>query len=201
MSAGGSSPQLPRTAECVIVGGGVIGCSLAYHLARGGLKPLVVERATLGSGSTARGAGGVRQQFSTEVNVRVGMMSRRMLERFPDEIGATADLRQIGYLFLATSDEEAAQFEGVIAQKKAVGSLRIDGGDGSVVPEQQRGNGSGIDERPCCGSHRLGLSLRRWGVDEVPELRYYGITPMPVTAPGELKYPIGAGFLAVTFAA
>jgi len=121
VSAGGSSPHLPRTAECVIVGGGVIGCSLAYHLARGGMKPLVVERATLGSGSTGRGAGGVRQQFSTEVNVRVGMMSRHMLERFSEEIGATADLRQMGYLFLATTEEEAEQFRRNVDMQRRVG--------------------------------------------------------------------------------
>jgi sarcosine oxidase, subunit beta len=70
---------LPPAAECVIVGGGVVGCSLAYHLARGGIKPVLLERGSLGEGSTARCAGGVRQQFSTEVNVRVGMLSRRML--------------------------------------------------------------------------------------------------------------------------
>jgi sarcosine oxidase subunit beta len=116
-----SSTTPPRSAECVIVGGGVVGCSLAYHLARGGMKPLLLERSSLGEGSTARGAGGVRQQFSTEVNVRVGMLSRRMLERFPEEIGATADLRQIGYLFLATTDEEAAQFARNVEMQHRVG--------------------------------------------------------------------------------
>ena len=111
----------PSTAECVIIGGGVVGCSLAYHLARGGMKPLVLERGALGEGSTARGAGGVRQQFSTEVNVRVGMLSRQMLERFPEEIGSSADLRQIGYLFLATTEEEAAQFARNVAMQQRVG--------------------------------------------------------------------------------
>ena len=111
----------PRTAECVIVGGGVVGCSLAYHLARGGMKPVLLERGGLGEGSTARNAGGVRQQFSTEVNVRVGMLSRRMLQRFPEEIGSTADLREIGYLFLATTDEEAAQFVRNVDMQHRVG--------------------------------------------------------------------------------
>ncbi|HEV3124858.1 MAG TPA: FAD-binding oxidoreductase [Candidatus Dormibacteraeota bacterium] len=102
--------ELPASAECVIVGGGVVGCSLAYHLARGGMCPVLLERGELGAGSTARGAGGVRQQFSTAVNVRVSRMSRAMLERFEEETGATAALRQIGYLLLATTDAEAAQF-------------------------------------------------------------------------------------------
>ena len=111
----------PRTADCVIIGGGVVGCSLAYHLARAGMRPLLLERGSLGEGSTARGAGGVRQQFTTAINVRIGMMSVRMLERFPEEIGATADLRQIGYLFLATTAEEQAQFGRNVAMQQAIG--------------------------------------------------------------------------------
>jgi sarcosine oxidase subunit beta len=116
-----STSTLPSSAECVIVGGGVVGCSLAYHLARGGMRPLLLERGGLGEGSTARNAGGVRQQFSTEVNVRVGMLSRRMLQRFPEEIGSTADLREIGYLFLATTEEEAEQFARNVAMQHRVG--------------------------------------------------------------------------------
>ena len=129
----------PRTAECVIVGGGVVGCSLAYHLARGGMKPVLLERGALGEGSTARNAGGVRQQFSTEANVRVGMLSVRMLERFPEEIGVSADLRQIGYLFVASTEEEAAQFAGNVAMQHAVGlsEVRLLDVDGvrEIVPE------------------------------------------------------------------
>jgi len=117
----GSTPELPSSAECVIVGGGVVGCSVAYHLASWGMKPLLLERETLGSGSTARCAGGVRQQFSTEVNVRVGMLSRRMLERFPEEIGAGAAFRKIGYLFLATTAQEAAQFRRNVEMQQRVG--------------------------------------------------------------------------------
>jgi sarcosine oxidase subunit beta len=119
-----SSP--PRSAECVIIGGGVVGCSLAYHLARGGMTPVLLERGALGEGSTARNAGGVRQQFSTEVNVRVGMLSRRMLQRFPEEIGSTADLREIGYLFLASTDEEAAQFAANVEMQHRVGLREVE---------------------------------------------------------------------------
>jgi sarcosine oxidase subunit beta len=121
-----SSAAVPSSAECVIVGGGVVGCSLAYHLARGGMAPLLLERGSLGEGSTGRCAGGVRQQFSTEVNVRVGMLSRRMLERFPEEIGSTADLREIGYLFVATSEDEAAQFARNVEMQHRAGLTEVE---------------------------------------------------------------------------
>ncbi|MDQ6848127.1 MAG: FAD-binding oxidoreductase [Candidatus Dormibacteraeota bacterium] len=112
---------LPPSAECVIIGGGVVGCSLAYHLARAGVKPLLLERGDFGSGSTARGAGGVRQQFATEINVRIGMLSRQLLENFEAEVGATADLRLVGYLFVASSDEQMAQLARNVAMQQAVG--------------------------------------------------------------------------------
>ncbi|HEY8755176.1 MAG TPA: FAD-binding oxidoreductase [Candidatus Dormibacteraeota bacterium] len=112
---------LPASAECVIVGGGVVGCSLAYHLARAGVRSLLLERGDLGAGSTARGAGGVRQQFSTEINVRVGMLSRQLLERFEDEVGVTADLRSIGYLFVATETTQMEQFARNVEMQHAVG--------------------------------------------------------------------------------
>ena len=114
-------PVLPAGAECVVVGGGVVGCSLAYHLARAGMRPVLLDRGDFGSGSTARNAGGVRQQFSTEVNVRVGMLSRRLLERFDEEVGASADLRQIGYLFVATEPGHLVQIERNMAMQHAAG--------------------------------------------------------------------------------
>jgi sarcosine oxidase subunit beta len=113
--------ELPSAAECVIIGGGVVGCSLAFHLARTGMKPLLLERGDLGAGSTARCAGGVRQQFSTEINVRVGMLSRRLLEDFDDEVGATADLRQVGYLFVATSAVQMDQLAANVEMQHRVG--------------------------------------------------------------------------------
>src|ERR1700688_3188464 len=113
--------ELPPSAECVIVGGGVVGCSLPYHLARSGVRPLLLERGDFGAGSTARNAGGVRQQFSTEVNVRVGMLSRQLLERFPDEVGSTADYRPIGYLFVATDPDQRRRLEGNVAMQRGAG--------------------------------------------------------------------------------
>ncbi len=103
-----------ETADVVVVGGGVMGCSLAYHLARRGVDVVLLERLQLGSGSTARNAGGVRQQFSSEVNVRLGMRSVAMLSRFEEEIGVPADFRQVGYLMLLTRPPEVADFRGLL---------------------------------------------------------------------------------------
>src|SRR5450759_4261942 len=118
--------DLPGSAECVIVGGGVVGCSLAYHLARDGMRPLLLERGEFGAGSTARCAGGVRQQFATEVNVRVGILSRELLERFEEETGSTADLRQIGYLLVATTDAQMAQFERNVEVQRRAGLTDVE---------------------------------------------------------------------------
>src|SRR5207249_829334 len=81
-----------------IVGEGVMGCSLAFYLARQGRSVIVIDRGRIGQGATAACAGGIRAQFSTEVNIRIGMEAKRVLSRFADETGATADFRQVGYL-------------------------------------------------------------------------------------------------------
>ncbi|MDQ6692128.1 MAG: FAD-binding oxidoreductase [Candidatus Dormibacteraeota bacterium] len=110
-----------ESADVVIVGGGVMGCSLAYHLATRGIDVLLLERGQLGSGSTARNAGGVRQQFSTEVNVAIQMRSVRMLERFQDEIGVPADFHQVGYLILLTTEADAAAFRDLVSMWHRLG--------------------------------------------------------------------------------
>ncbi len=77
--------DLPRTADVVIIGGGVMGTSTAYHLARKGVKNVVlIEREPFfGTMSTGQCAGGIRHQFSSEINIRFSIESIRMLERFP----------------------------------------------------------------------------------------------------------------------
>lgn len=104
--SGGAAP----TADAVVVGGGVIGCSVAYHLARAGLRVTLCERAELGAQSTGRCAGGVRQQFSSEANVRVQRLSVELLKRFPEEIGSPCEFRQIGYLLLLSTPEQVDSF-------------------------------------------------------------------------------------------
>src|SRR5712691_11864617 len=94
--------------KVVIIGAGVIGCSIAYHLASRGVRNVrVVDRAgDFGAGSTPRATGGFRSQFGTEVNVRLSMLSREKLLRFEDEIGVDSGYRQYGYLFMARTPNE-----------------------------------------------------------------------------------------------
>jgi sarcosine oxidase subunit beta len=99
-----------ETADVVIAGGGIMGCALAYQLSKRGVDVLLLEREALGSQSTGKCAGGVRQQFSTEANVRVQRMSVKMLEAFEAETGHTADFRQIGYMFLLTQPQQVEDF-------------------------------------------------------------------------------------------
>lgn len=93
------------------MGAGVMGCSLAFHLVRGGVSPVVVlEKAAIGQGATAACAGGIRAQFSTEVNIRIGMEAKRVLAAFSAETGQDADFRPVGYLFLLATVEERQAF-------------------------------------------------------------------------------------------
>jgi sarcosine oxidase, subunit beta len=106
----------------VIVGGGVVGTSIAFHLAEAGVEDvLLVEQAELGSGSTAKGAGGVRAMFSDELNVRIGMRSLEAWGAFGERPGAEIDLRRVGYLFLLSSPEEVTQFERSIEMQNRLG--------------------------------------------------------------------------------
>jgi len=86
-----------------------MGCSLAYHLTALGRKPLLLERGQLGGGSTGRCAGGVREQFSTAINIRLGQRSIELLKEFLDTTGTDPQYQPIGYLLLATADAQAKE--------------------------------------------------------------------------------------------
>jgi len=87
-----------------------MGCALAYQLSKRSVDVMLLERETLGSQSTGKCAGGVRQQFSAEGNVRLQRMSVGILERFEHEVGHPADFRQIGYLFVLTQPQQVEDF-------------------------------------------------------------------------------------------
>ena len=93
--------------DIVILGAGVIGASVAYHLARRGCSVTVLDRAPdFGGGSTAKATGGFRAQFDNETEVRLSMRAREKLLAFPDEIGCDSGYRPRGYLFLACSEDD-----------------------------------------------------------------------------------------------
>ena len=105
-----------------MIGGGVMGAAALYYLAELGCeRPVLIERETLGSGSTGRCAGGVRTLFSDELNVRIGLESIRRLERFEDETGQLLDLRLSGYLFLLAERAEAERFADDLALQAELG--------------------------------------------------------------------------------
>jgi sarcosine oxidase subunit beta len=114
--------SLARTASVVVIGGGVVGCSIAYHLAaRGVTDVLVVERETVGSGTTSKAAGGIRAQFPTETEIRFSLESIRVFERFEDEFGVDPGYRKIGYLFLISDPADLRGFETRIALQRRLG--------------------------------------------------------------------------------
>jgi sarcosine oxidase, subunit beta len=107
-----SKGPVPQRAEIVIVGGGVMGLAIAYYLARRGLEDVVViERGYLAEGASGRNGGGVRQQWSTEINIRLMQESVELCRRFAVDLGVNVWFRQGGYLFLARSAAEVARLE------------------------------------------------------------------------------------------
>jgi sarcosine oxidase subunit beta len=118
-----SSDDPPRTADAVVVGGGVMGASTAYHLAHKGLRDVVLleREPQLGAMSTGACAGGIRHQFATETNVLLSIESIRMLERFPEEPGQEVGLRLCGYLFLLTDPADVEKFRENVALQHRLG--------------------------------------------------------------------------------
>jgi len=117
-------PYSKAYADAVVIGGGIIGASIAYHLAcqKPG-KVILLERETLlGTGSTGRCAGGFRCQFSTEINVRLSLLSIPRILAFQDELDWPVDVHQNGYLFLLTRPEEVSAFHTSIALQNRLGA-------------------------------------------------------------------------------
>jgi sarcosine oxidase subunit beta len=111
-----------ESADVVIVGGGAIGASAAFHLARLGVTDvLLLERDALASGSTSKAAGGIRTQFADELNVRIALRSLDEFERFEELTGADIFFRQHGYLFLLDRDEDATAFRTALALQHSLG--------------------------------------------------------------------------------
>jgi sarcosine oxidase subunit beta len=115
--------MVPRAADVVIIGGGIMGASTAYHLALRGQKNILLleKEEFFCQGATGRCAGGVRYQFSTEINVRLSLQSLPMLERFKDEIGQEINFRKCGYLFVLTRPEDVKTFRHSLELQQGLG--------------------------------------------------------------------------------
>jgi sarcosine oxidase, subunit beta len=102
-----------QTAEVVIIGGGIVGASIAWHLTEAGCRDvLIVERDThQGKGSTGKSMGGVRAQFATPVNIQMSLYSIPFYASFEDRLGSPCDYRPQGYMFVATSPKHLAYLE------------------------------------------------------------------------------------------
>ena len=115
--------EIPSKADIVIIGGGVMGASTAYHLAVRGVKNIVLlERDEFfGQGATGRCAGGVRYQFGTEINIRLSIASLPMTERFKDETGQDVNYRKCGYIFVLTHEKDVAEFQSNLRLQNSLG--------------------------------------------------------------------------------
>src|SRR5262245_50460055 len=116
---------IPDTAEVVVIGGGVMGASTAYHLAKRGVQNIVLlEREHFfGLGATGRCAGGIRHQFATEINIRLSLHSLRMLDELEAETGQPALVRKCGYLFVLTDPGDEAAFRRNVALQHRLGVM------------------------------------------------------------------------------
>jgi len=104
--------KMKSKAEVVIIGGGVTGCGIAYNLAKKGLTDVVlVEKNYLASGATGRCGGGIRQQFTTEWNIKLAMESVKKFEKMNEELGIDIEYEQGGYLIIAVEENEVKEFK------------------------------------------------------------------------------------------
>ena len=122
-----------QTADVVLIGGGIVGSSIAYHLVAAGCRNvLVIERETSqGKGSTGKSMGGVRAQFSTPVNIQMSLYSIPFYATFEERLGYPCDYRPQGYLFCATNEKHLAYLRANYEKQVAMGlrNVRLMSGD------------------------------------------------------------------------
>lgn len=111
-----------ESAEVVIVGGGAVGASTAFHLTELGITDvLLLERDTLASGSTSKSAGGIRAQFADELNIRIALDSIAEFAAFEERTGAAIDFVHAGYVFLLDNELDAGRFREALTLQARLG--------------------------------------------------------------------------------
>ncbi len=167
-----------RTAGAIVIGGGAMGASTAYHLAAAGVEDvLLLEReAAFGLGSTGRCAGGFRHQFSSEVNVRLSLESIRMIRSFSEEHGLPLDVHVDGYLFLVRDETSWADYQAAAEMQRRLGArvelldaadcaalipgLVVDGVIGATFgPDDGLADPSGLTNGYAVAARRAGATL------------------------------------------
>src|SRR5258708_16497350 len=124
-----------QTTEVAILGGGIVGSSIAYHLTEAGCNDiLVIEREpSQGKGSTGKSMGGVRAQFSTPVNIQMSMYSIPFYAGFEERLGLPCDYRSQGYLFCATTKSHLAYLRANYEKQTALGLKNVRLLDGAEI--------------------------------------------------------------------
>src|SRR5882757_5630186 len=116
-----------RTADVAIIGGGIVGSSIAYHLVAAGCKNVLVieSESAQGKGSTGKSMGGVRAQFSTSVNIQMSLYSIPFYASFEERLGYPCDYRPQGYLFCATNEKHIAYLRANHEKQIAMGLTNV----------------------------------------------------------------------------
>jgi len=173
-----------QTANVVIIGGGIVGSSIAYHLTRAGCRDvMVLEReSTQGKGSTGKSMGGVRAQFSTPVNIQMSLYSIPFYASFEERTGYPCDYRPQGYLFCATSEKQMAYLRANFEKQVSMGLKNVRLLDGSEIREtfpQLRGDdivgGSFCSTDGFVDPHSAMNGLMRWAAEHGATLRKNGV--------------------------
>src|SRR3981081_321945 len=168
-----------QTADVVIIGGGIVGSSVAYYLTDAGCRSvLVIERESAqGKGSTGKNMGGVRAQFSTPVNITMSLYSIPFYASFDERLGYPCDYRPQGYLFCATSDKHMSYLRANCEKQVAMGlkDVRLIAGDEirSMFP-QLRGDdivgGSFCSTDGFVDPYSAMIGFMTWAVDHAATL-------------------------------
>jgi sarcosine oxidase subunit beta len=119
--------RFPRTAEIVIIGGGIVGASIAYHLTQAGCNDVVMlERECVqGLGSTGRATGGIRAQFSHPIDIAMSLYSLDFIRNFKEETGVDPCYRSNGYIFLATTQSQMSELKSLVALQQSSGLKEV----------------------------------------------------------------------------